>query len=159
MWISKCFLCVSRADCTTFLQTPVGQDASLLINMPQVSEENAAGPDTCWQTRSSSSLNSPDEAEVNAQRAVDAGAVDAQEHAVGDTRPAGVLSSAVETCLHHKTTKIYIYINILFMRFTFDLLHINCHHFITFDPPDCTVHGETSVAEEQYYILAILNER
>lgn len=41
----------------------------------------------------------PDEAEMHSQRAVDARAVDAQEHAVGDAGPAGILGGTVEAHL------------------------------------------------------------
>ena len=66
-----------------------------------LSEKYAAWLEVCqpWLL-----LNSPDEAEMHSQGAVDAGAVDAQEHTVGDTGPAGVLSSAVETHLCENTT-------------------------------------------------------
>lgn len=43
--------------------------------------------------------NQPDEAEVHAQGAVDARAVDAQEHAVRDARPAGVFGGTIKTYL------------------------------------------------------------
>lgn len=42
----------------------------------------------------------PDEAEVNSQRAVDARAVDAQEHTIWDTGPAGVFGGTVKTNLN-----------------------------------------------------------
>lgn len=45
---------------------------------------------------------SPDEAEVNSQRAVDSRAVDAQEHAVWNAGPARVFGSAVKTRLKPK---------------------------------------------------------
>lgn len=41
----------------------------------------------------------PDEAEMHSQRAVDARAVDAQEHAVGDAGPAGILGGTVKAHL------------------------------------------------------------
>lgn len=44
-------------------------------------------------------MSPPDEAEVHAQRAVDPRAVDAQEHAVRDARPARVLGRTIKAHL------------------------------------------------------------
>lgn len=48
----------------------------------------------------------PDEAEMHTQGAVDARAVDAQEHAIWDTRPAGVFSGTIKTYLHTNRASI-----------------------------------------------------
>lgn len=47
--------------------------------------------------------NQPDEAEMHSQGAVDARAVDAQEHTVWDTCPAGIFGSAVKAYLSKNT--------------------------------------------------------
>lgn len=58
--------------------------------------------DGCSRLPALPAPHAPDEAEVHAQGPVDAGAVDAQEDPVGDTRPARVLGAAVEARLKRR---------------------------------------------------------
>jgi len=59
----------------------------------------------------------PDEGQVNPERAVCPGTVDAEKHPVCDARPAGVLQGAVEA---HLDTHTHTYYNSQYIHDTFN---------------------------------------